>query len=339
MSIPYRTRRTLKRIVLVALVVILSAALIWGCWMVWLSRYIIYTRDGAKLDFTLSQPVASGEVAVPPEPEDPISIYYNEGSDQIVTEEDLTRLSGYYLDISDLADVDALISRLQVLPAGTAVLLDVKDTKGNFYYSSNVSSARSTSVDTQAVDTLLDFLSGSALYTIARLPGLRDYNYGLNHVSDGIYHTSQFYLWQDTEGCYWLNPQSQGTMRYLVKIANELKGLGFDEVVFYDFSVPDSENIYFDGDKTEAITAAAKTLMTSCSGDSFTVSFEGSVSFPLPEGRSRLYLKNADASGAQALAEASGLTDPSVYLVFLTQVADTRFDEYGVLRPLSSAHY
>ena len=41
---------------------------------------------------------------------------------------------------------------------------------------------------------------------------------------------------------------------------------------------------------------------------------------------------------AAAMAENSGVEDTAVKLVFITELHDTRFDVYSVLRPLSAAH-
>ena len=54
MSIPYRHQRTLKRIGTVLAALILVFAVTWLCWVVWLQRYVIYTDDGAELNFSLS---------------------------------------------------------------------------------------------------------------------------------------------------------------------------------------------------------------------------------------------------------------------------------------------
>ena len=142
----------------------------------------------------------------------------------------------------------------------------------------------------------------------------------------------------DSDGCYWLNPTSSGTLSYLIQITNELKGLGFDEVVFYDFRFPETTGIVYTRDKTEALTTAAKTLVSSCADDAFGVSFVGNADFPLPEGRCRLYVENVQPSAVAGIAEQAGLTDPQIRLVFITTLHDTRFDKYGVLRPLSAAH-
>ena len=340
MNIPYRTRRVLKNIGIGVLAAALAGLLIWLCWFVWLERYVVYTRgQGAVLDFDRSPELSAGQPALPPEPSETIPIYYNEGDNKLETGDELKQLAGYYIEYEQLKDIDAVIGQLRQLPAGTAVLVDVKNIKGQFFYSSTLSAQRASAVDTQAFDELISYLSRSNLYAIARLPAFRDYHYGLNNVPHGLFHSSRQYLWMDAEGCYWLNPASEGTFSYLVQITNELKNLGFDEVVYKDFCFPDTKSIYFDGDKAKALEETAKKLVASCAGSRFAVSFVApSASFALPEGRCRMYLQDVAAANLTSVAESTGLADTAVNLVFLTEVHDTRFDIYSVLRPLSTAH-
>lgn len=340
MKIPYRTRRTLQRVAVTLLTVLLVAALVYGLWFVWLQRFVVYTRDqGAILDMNRSEEFAPGEVAVPPEDDFTVSIYYNEGENAINTSKELKQLVGYYADTQALEeDVSAVLSQVKALPTGTPVMVDVKSPKGSFYYSSAVSTDRSSLIDTAVMDEIIAHLKKSNMYAIARLPALRDYAYGLNHVSDGL-PTSGGYLWADDDYCYWLNPSSQGTITYLLQIVTELKNLGFDEVVFENFYFPETDKIVFNQDKTEALTAAAKTLVSTCATDTFALSFVGQTpAFPLPEGRSRLYLENVTAAELTGVAQQTGLEETETRLVFLTEVHDTRFDAYSVLRPLSAAH-
>ena len=339
MTIPYRTRRVLKRIGIALGVIAAVAVVAWLCWMLWLGRYVVYTRDhGARLDFGRSSKTISGSVATKPKPADPVKIYFNEGENALNVSKELTQIVGYYITAEELeANIAGVKAKLQTLEKGTAVMLDVKNIQGGFFYSSAVSENRSKQIDPAAMDDLLDYLRLSDLYTIARLPAFRDYFYGLNHVPDGL-PTAGGYLWMDDERCYWLNPASQGTMSYLVSIVTELKSAGFDEVVFTDFRFPDTTSVVFKSDKNEALAQAAELLVGTCASDYFTVSFMGSASFPMPEGRSRLYITGADAADAATVAESTGMEKPEVRLVFLTDLHDTRFEIYSVLRPISSAH-
>jgi hypothetical protein len=340
MNIPYRTRQILKHTALITLVVLLVAALIWLCWFVWLKRYIVYTRnDGAVLDFTLSAQLPDGTPALPPEQEEAVSIYYNEGENAINTSKELTQLAGYYVDREALiAGTDSVLEQVRALDRGTPVMLDIKSATGNFFYSTTVAEYRDTKVNAEAVDELIRQLDEMGTYLIARVPSLRDRMFGLNNVNDGVFDTRGAYLFRDEGACYWLNPARQNVQTYLVQIASELKSLGFDEVVFDYFDFPDTKYMRFDGDKEEALAAAAQTLVTSCGSDSFAVSFVQKPGFALPQGRTRLYITDAVAADAAMLAQQTGLEDPSTRVVFLTQFHDTRFDAFSVLRPLDAAH-
>lgn len=268
-----------------------------------------------------------------------VDIYYNEGENIIEPENtQLTQLFGYYASgqmlTENFAEVEA---QIKALPAGTPVMLDVKNIRGSFYYSTNLG-ATSTAIDPTAMDRLISYLRQNEYYLIARLPAFRDFEYGLNNVEYGIFNPNRLSLWMDEDRCYWLNPGSEGTLDYLRQITSELKSLGFDEVLFQDFRFPDTENIYVDGDRDTILAEAAQTLVTVCATDTFAVSFHGKdAQFPLPEGRSRLFLENAAAADAANLALQTGLEDAPIRLVFLTDLLDTRFDNYGVLRPVNTA--
>ena len=338
MVLPYRTRRRLQRIAIVALVVLLAALLIWGCWLLWLHKHIRYTSGGAVLDFDMDPISQDGQLALPPDNQQTISIYYNEGENAVSTSKELTQLTGYYITGQDLTDIPALKEYLKTLPSGTPVMMDVKNIYGGFYYSSSVSTTRSESVDAKEVDKLIKELNQSGAYIIARFPALRDKAYGLEYDENGIFHSSRGYLWVDDEGCYWLNPSREGTLSYITRIVTELKSLGFDEVVLADFQIPRADNTYFDGDRDEALASAAKTLLSTCGSEYFAVSFTGTAGFSLPEGRSRLYVEAAAAAEVETIAQQSGLADPLTQLVFLTENHDTRFNAYSVMRPISAAH-
>ncbi len=337
--IPYRTRRALRSLCVTALILVLAAAAVLVMWLLWLNRYVIYTRDGAQLDFGLSMEFPEGQNIQRPVPGPTIDIYYNEGENVILPEStELTQLSGLYITEEMLRqNLPAVRQTLNTLPVQTPVMLDVKNIRGEFFYSSDLGRT-SSGVDTGQMDALIRELKQTDRYLIARLPALRDYWYGLEHVNDGIFNPNRLSLWMDADRCYWLNPLSDGTLTYLVQIAKELRTMGFDEVVFDDFCLPDTDAIYFPDDRTAAINDTASSLVTICATDTFAVSFTGSAeTFRLPAGRSRLYLENTAAGDVQAVAQQTGLEEADIRLVFLTTLKDTRYDDYGVLRPLDTA--
>lgn len=335
--IPYRTRNALRKVSITALVLVLVITCVLLCWLLWLNRYVLYTRTGAIFNFSLPQEFPAGETVSPPVTGETIDIFYNEGENAIHPENTkLTQLGGVYATGSMLSEsFDATKSALMSLPSETPIMLDVKSIRGTFYYSTNLGRTEE-SIPTKDMDMLISNLDKAGHYLIARLPALRDYWYGLEHVDDGIFNPNRLSLWIDDQRCYWLNPSSEGTLNYLVRIVTELKSLGFDEVVFTDFRLPDTNAIYFNGDRDAAINEAAKSLATICSSDNFCVSFvSSSETFQLPQGRTRLYLENVVAAEAAPLAQKLGLPDPAIQMVFLTELKDTRFDDYGVLRPVT----
>ncbi len=336
MKFSYRTRRRLSRLGIAILALMLAALLGLVCWLLWLSRYVVYSRDGARLDFSATGPFEGGKPAVPPEPAIDVEIFYNEGGPATPGDQELKQLSGSSISGEMLeTQFDAVMQTVSALPGGSTVLVDVKSIRGDFYYSSEAGRA-SEKIPPARMDELLEALKGKGCYIIARMPALRDYWYGLEHVDDGIFVSNRLSLWMDDDRCYWLNPKAEGTMSYLAQIINELRDLGFSEVMLADFTVPESDKIYFEGDKAEAVNQLADSLVRVCSTGSFAVSFcNDSATFQLPDGRSRLYMENVSAADAAARAQATGLEDPAVRVVFLTDLMDTRFDDYSVIRPLA----
>ena len=342
MAISYRTRRALGRLATFLLILLLLAVVAWMVWIIWLDRFVVYSRDGAKLDFDQPLQMQAGELAVPPEAQEPITIVYNDSAADPNAGGELTKLHGYYATTQALKDdLEGVKARIDSLPAGAAVMLDLKTIGGYFYYPSEVGPV-STSVDVEAIQALITYLNNKDLYLIARIPAFRDYYYGLNYTSNGLFMKSNpLGLWMDSSSCYWLDPTKEGTLNYLTRIVAEIKRMGFDEVVFSDFCFPDTEDIQFSGSRSEAIAAAANTLATICASETFCVSFSSETTdFQLPaDERCRLYLVNVTAAQVRTAAEATGLENPEIQVVFVTEHGDTRYDEFSVMRPVSLIRY
>ncbi len=340
MSIPYRHKRILNRIGTVLLLLLLVFIVVWLCWVIWLQRYVVYTNDGATLDFNQSAYEISGKEAIPPRAAENISIYYNEGADAIDTSHDMQPLNGYYIT-SDMfqQDFDRMMLQVERLSAGTPVMIDMKGGYGSFYYASNLPEAvQSASTNIPQVATLVQKMKDKGFYTIARVSAFRDYNFGLNNVSSGLYMLSRAGLWSDTGGYYWLDPTNTTTTSWITSVVLELKDMGFDEVLLDNFCFPASGQYIFNGDKPAALAAAAETLLSTCGAEDFVLSFlVQDAAFSLPEGRCRMYLSGVDASNIVQKAGQATFEDTDVRLVFLSETGDTRFDQYSVLRAMTVA--
>ena len=340
MSIPYRTQQNLKRLAGTLLILAVVGVIVWGLWFVWLQRFVVYTRDaGAVLDFEASQTLTPGEEAVPPAEEMQIEIHYNEGEDKVNLSTELVQLNGYYISGKSVSsDPKGVWEQIQKLPGGTAVMLDMKSIYGTFYYTTTTGRPLSDSADIEGVDELVSNLRASSYYTSARVPALRDREYGLSNTRSGL-PTSGGYLWMDDDGCYWLNPDKEDVITYMIDIATELREMGFNEVVFDDYYFPSTKKIVFKGDKLQTLADTAQTLVNTCATDYFAVSFVSDGSWGTPIGRSRIYREDVeDPTQILEVTQVLTMTEPNIHLVFITSNMDTRFEAYGVMRPIKLAH-
>lgn len=346
MSLPYRTKQRLHKTGLVAGFVLLIAIICWICWTTWAQRYVVYTKDGAQLDFTLQQLQDDGVIAEEPVAQGNVSIYYNEGSAAVDVQKNLTKLDGYYISYDIMTkDMQGVLNSLQYVESGTPVMIELKGSYGSFYYSSKLDDAvMAASVNIDQVDELITQLKNKGYYLIAKVSALADYNFGNAYpTSSGLYVPDAAgnykYLWMD-KGIYWLNPTSTSTLNWITSVVLELKGMGFNEVVLSNFRFPDSEEYRFTGNKTEALTNAAATLYTSCKSDKFTMGFAVTdPEFTLPEGRTRIYLEDVEAKDISATIGKIQLTeeDRESRIVVVAATNDSRYNVYGVLRPVQQA--
>ena len=342
MRLTYRTRRMLKQAGIVSLILLMLFIIAWFCSVVFLERHVVYTREGAMLDMSVSAHELIGEVANPPVGSTDITIFYNEGDDAINMSDELTQLDGYFIDIEDMkTNLAGSWDLLEPLKANTPIMIDLKGGYGSTYYSSTLPGIiTSSEVSVASVDEMIGFMNEKNFYTIARISAFRDYNYGLNHVSAGLMHVNGLGLWPDEGHCYWLDPTKEDTINWIVSIIKEIKNMGFDEVVLTDFRFPDTDMIRFNGDKAEALVNAANQLIAKCADKDFAVSFEvPNADFALPEGRTRMYLERIAASNVGSVASkvSEVIPDPQLRLVFIAETNDTRFNDYSCLRPISTS--
>jgi hypothetical protein len=337
MILSYKVRQFLRRLLVFLLVAALLVVLALALGSIWLRRFVIYTPQGAVLN--MDRPGAGSPGVVPTRPDRlEVNIVYPQETMSEVRNPHTSRVDGYYITAEQMqADLPGLRRQIAQLPAGTAIMLDVKSFWGYFYYSSSLGPGSENFILSE-VDHFIGELTASELYVIARLPALRDYEYALANVSSGL-ATANGYLWADEKNCYWLDPTDDGTLTYLIQITKELRDLGFDEVVFQDFYIPQSGSIAFDADRKEAVESAAATLVTACATERFTVSFFAyRTDLMLPQPGCRLYLTDVAAVEVQDVLAQVTVGDRARGVVFLAQTNDTRYNVCGALRPLELAH-
>ncbi len=328
----YRTRRRLKTTAIVTLIVVSVLALFAVGTFLYLQRYLVYTPQGAYLDFDQKQeenPLNPSLSVQVPTIEDPVIEYaQNEQTAKV----DSGRLQGYYITGDQLAQANQIT--IPNTGSRTAVMMDFVSDYGNYYFPNSLSGATYVNgvntIDTAAL--LEDLGSRSDIYLIASLPAFQNSTLALTYQNDGL-PISGGALWMDADGCYWMDPGKETTLTYLDTMVYMAMELGFDEIVFQDFYFPDSENIVYDGDRDGVILEAAERLSNHAAKDSIAISF-GSSDTEMAVYGTRLYLENGNASliGAMEMALPKDKS-PSKALVFTTDSRDTRFEGYGLLKP------
>lgn len=338
----YQNKRRVKTVLLIFGSILLVCFLFCLCRFIYLQRFLVYSGTEVTLDYTQNldrTPVKN----TPTSDQAPPQITIEEPVAQAASfsELPLEQLNGNYISTQMLLDMDgvmAALSQQENMP--DALMLDLKSVYGNFYYSSGTSGAVTSSADISAIDTLITNLAKQPdLYLIARVASLSDSNYALAHQSYGLPLRSGA-LWMCENGCYWLDPMEEDVQNYLVCIAEELAYMGFDEIVFDDFRIPDSKNIIYSSELSREETAgeAAKAIREKLSHLSIRVCFSSSNPF-VAQHSDRVYLVTDNGAAVADLVKSMKdcVEDPTSEITFLTSSRDTRFDGYGILRPLIEA--
>ena len=335
----YRNKRFLKRAALIALLAVLLLALLIVARISYLGRFVVYSPDGVYFDKTQKLSRTDQTVPAQDDGEYPFETVLSAASDEEETSPAAVQLHGYYISTTMLAaGVDEVRQALNAADDYNAVLIDVKSPLGNFYYSTDIADAQTADADISACDALIQELTSQPdLTVIARVPTFSDPNFVAKHYSSAL-TTRSGDLWMDERRCYWMRPDSIDAQSYLAAIALELDALGFDEVLFDNFYVPDDASIVWD---TEAITQVAalencaENLQANLTGSSIRLALGTEVS-SVAQYASRVFITTEKANDVTRITQemTDVLSDPSTQLVFLTTSHDTRFDSSGLIRPL-----
>lgn len=338
----YRNKMRLRSLTVTIVSVALAIlALAVGIFL-YLQRFIVYTPTGAYLDMNQPEPPTENPlnpnfIVEEPQPDADIVLETHADETQPAAA-DGRKLSGIYLSGTMLSDTATLDRALAETGSLLDVMVDVKSVYGNFYYSSGLPGAESSSAvnPIQVGQLIADLAQRSDVYLIAKVPAFRDSAFALNNQACGL-PLQNGALWMDAQSCYWLDPANDAVIAYLESIARELKNLGFDEVAFSDFYFPDSSNIAYSGNGSTAVTEAARRLSANLADSDLAVSFFAGNAGVAPYA-AHVFVESTDGAQVQPLADTltGKLENVATGLVFLTDSHDTRFADYGILVPATA---
>lgn len=332
----YRNKTRLKS-AFVVLSILAAVLLLLLCGVfIYMQRFIVYTADGGiHLDFSRPDAKAPEQSGQNWDVENSSGQLGLEIQD-VPTDDGPNKISGFYISTAMLADPDAVSGALAQEQTPATVMVDMKSIFGNFYYETAFPGATTASADLDAVASIVQKLKSEEVYLIARIPAFSDNTFALANQSCGLPLASGA-LWMDSNGCYWLDPGDDLVVYYLESIAKELAAMGFDEVLFDGFSFPDSDSIVYPADhaKEETLAGCAARLKSDLEETDIGLSF-GSQEPKVASSAYRIYFTSADGADAAELAGSvsGGLSSPQTQIVFITSSRDTRFQDYGILRPL-----
>ena len=339
-KLSYRNKVRLKKIAKISLIVLAVLILVSSVYIIYLQRHVVYHPDGVTIDFTQHTdtiPIADPSEQAQHTPNLPqVQIEYVDDGSWVGA---LTQISGYYISADMLVNhTEAVADALQTLTEPCWIMIDLKNPSGNFYYSTQITGANTAAIDTAAVDSIIRDLKTRGFKLIARIPAFADSAFALEHTETAL-PMANGALWVDADGGYWLDPANSLVQDYLQQICKELSSLGFAEVVFEDFYFPTSGNIVYDSTltKTEIIDEVAANIKNAFAASNLTISFcTDEATFALSSARGRLYFNNSSGSNLETIVSAASqiVVDPVSQVVFLTDSRDTRYDAYGLLRPL-----
>ncbi|MCL6581037.1 MAG: putative glycoside hydrolase [Firmicutes bacterium] len=143
---------------------------------------------------------------------------------------------GIYLTAYTAGQPAALRALLELVDstALNAMVINIKDEAGRATYDTKVEAFReagAVSVQIHDVQGLLRLLKAYGVYVIGRLVTFEDSTLPL-HRPDLAVRRRDGSLWRDRAGNAWLDPFRQENWDYVLALAEEAAGLGFDEIQF-----------------------------------------------------------------------------------------------------------
>ena len=257
----YRGKRKYSWIITLA-VTLLVLAILLAVWLFYyLQRYIVYDKDGLRLDLSAQREelLHSGAAdTVAPGPGSVPSV----DVEIVVEQRDYSQIrtsAGEGLGTMHALQVDASALNENTLKYYSAnmgdfdtLVLQLKTEDGFLHWHSTVAAA-----DSYALNGTLELAGPAAalkeqgIRLAARLSILTDTAMAQRNAPLALKSAATGAPFADSKNRCYLDPYSDGTRSYLLALLSELKSLGFDEILLDGFICPDSGDLQFSLARTQ----------------------------------------------------------------------------------------
>ena len=267
------------------LVVIAIALAVWLFY--YLQRYIVYDKDGLRLDLSAQReeilnPGAAAEVTAPPAAErvDVEIVVEQRDYSEILTDagNNLRPIHAVFVPAKDVTE-NTLKFYAGRMGDFDALVLELKAEDGFLRWRSGVAAADSFAVNGELeLRELFAPLKEQGVYLIAQLSALTDGAMALRNAPIALKSAVTGQAYTDAAGRAWLDPYSDSTRGYLLALITELRDMGFDEVLLSGVTCPDSDALLFTKTMTQkpdsvtAISSFALWLRREADAQDFAVS-------------------------------------------------------------------
>ena len=282
----YRGKRKYSWLItLLAMILVILIAV--GVWLFYyLQRYIVYDKDGLRLDLSAQRE----EILRPTAPEEtPIPVHEHVDVEIVVEQRDYSELqtdagnnlAAMHAVFVPAADVTENTLKFYAGRMGDfdALVLELKGPDGFLRWHSGVAAADSFAVNgTLELRELIEPLKQQGVYLVAQLSALTDNAMAQRNAPIALKSAVTGQTFTDAAGQSYLDPYSDSTRAYLLALITELENMGFDEVLLDGVVCPDSDALKFSKamtqtpDSVTAVSSMALWLRERADALDFTVS-------------------------------------------------------------------
>lgn len=265
----YRGKRKYSWIItLLAMLVVIAIAL--AVWLFYyLQRYIVYDKDGLRLDLSAQReeilhPGAAEQTAapVPTQRVDVEIVVEQRDYSDIQTDagNNLHPIHAVYVPAKDVTE-STLKYYAGRMGDFDALVLELKAADGFLGWHSSTPLADSFAINgTLELRELLQPLKEQGVYLIAQISALADNAMAQRNAPIALRSAVTGQPFVGADGTSYLDPYSDNTRAYLLALLTELRDMGFDEVLLSGVNCPDSDALQFSKQMTrtpDSVTAVS----------------------------------------------------------------------------------